>query len=118
MEELKYQLEIQPLSDDDGGGYLVTVPDLPGCMADGATPEEAIAEARDAIKSWLATARKFGDPIPEPGDLASCNGTLTLRIPVDLHRRLKIWSMANKTPMNQGAAYLLAHGLGQEENRT
>ena len=40
-----YPLEIRPLTAEEGGGILATVPDLPGCMADGETPEEAIADA-------------------------------------------------------------------------
>ena len=35
-----YPFEIRPLSEEDGGGFLITFPDLPGCMADGETPEE------------------------------------------------------------------------------
>ena len=37
-----YSFEIRPLSEEDGGGFLITFPDLPGCMSDGETPEEAI----------------------------------------------------------------------------
>jgi len=55
---------VRPLSEDDGGGYVATVPDLPGCTADGETPEAAMAAARDAIEAWLATARYMGRPIP------------------------------------------------------
>jgi antitoxin HicB len=63
----KYPFEVRPLSSEDGKGYLVTFPDLPGCMSDGETIEEAIANAMDAEHSWLATAREFGDAVPEPG---------------------------------------------------
>ena len=56
------------MSDENGGGYLVTFPDLPGCMSDGETIEEAIANAMDAEHSWLATAREFGDAVPRPGN--------------------------------------------------
>ena len=40
-----YAITVTPLPADDGGGYLVLIPDLPGCIADGATIEEAIGEA-------------------------------------------------------------------------
>lgn len=62
----KYPFEMRPLSNENGGGYLVTFPDLPGCMSDGETIEEAIANAMDAEHSWLATAREFGDAVPRP----------------------------------------------------
>ena len=45
----EYSLTVTPLPEDDGGGCLVLIPDLPGCMADGATIEEAVDEARDAF---------------------------------------------------------------------
>lgn len=62
-----YPIEVRPLAEEDGGGFLATFPDLPGCMADGETPEAGIREALDAAVSWLATAAEAGDPIPAPG---------------------------------------------------
>jgi predicted RNase H-like HicB family nuclease len=51
---------------EDGGGYLATVPELPGCMSDGATRAEALTNVEDAIATWLYCARKMGTPVPEP----------------------------------------------------
>jgi antitoxin HicB len=61
-----YEIHIRPLSEEDGGGYLATVPELPGCMSDGETRADALANVEDAIATWLHIARKHGDPIPEP----------------------------------------------------
>ena len=61
-----YEIIIAPLADEDGGGYLATVPELPGCMSDGETQEEALANVKDAIMAWLATAERLGHAIPEP----------------------------------------------------
>jgi predicted RNase H-like HicB family nuclease len=61
-----YEIIIAPLADEDGGGYLATVPELPGCMSDGETQEEALANVKDAIMAWLATAEQIGHDIPEP----------------------------------------------------
>ena len=47
--------QIRPLTKEEGGGYLVEFPDYSGCMADGATPEEAIHEGRDALRSYTLT---------------------------------------------------------------
>ncbi len=47
------------------GGYIVDVPALPGCHSQGDTPEEAIANAREAIAAWIKSAEKDGEPIPE-----------------------------------------------------
>jgi predicted RNase H-like HicB family nuclease len=46
--------------------YIVEVPELPGCMADGATYQEALANAEVVIQEWIETARELGRPIPEP----------------------------------------------------
>jgi antitoxin HicB len=61
-----YKVVIERLSEEDGGGYLATVPELPGCMSDGETRADALANVEDAIATWLHCARKHGDPIPEP----------------------------------------------------
>jgi antitoxin HicB len=61
-----YKIVIEPLSQADGGGFLATVPELPGCMSDGETRAEALANVEDAIATWIHSARKMGRPIPEP----------------------------------------------------
>lgn len=50
----------------DDEAFLVDVPELPGCMADGATQEEALANAKTAIKLWIETATELGREVPEP----------------------------------------------------
>lgn len=61
-----YKVVIEPLAEAEGGGYLATVPELPGCMSDGKTRAEALTNVEDAIATWLFCARKMGTPIPEP----------------------------------------------------
>ena len=61
-----YQVLIEHLADEDGGGYLATVPELPGCMSDGETRQEALANVEDAIAVWVQTAQKMGRQVPEP----------------------------------------------------
>ena len=46
--------------------YIAEIPELPGCMAHGASQEEALAQVNEAIQLWIETAKEFGDPIPEP----------------------------------------------------
>ena len=60
-------LEVRPLTADEGGGWLASFPDLPGCMADGNTPEAAIADARGAFACWMAAHVADGRSIPVPG---------------------------------------------------
>src|SRR2546423_15297643 len=52
--------------DPDDRIFVVTVPELDGCMTHGATYEEAVRNGREAIASWLGAARLFGDPVPAP----------------------------------------------------
>lgn len=64
---MDYPIVIAKLSKKDGGGYVGYVPDLPGCMSDGESPAEALANTRDAIQEWIASAKKLGRQIPKPG---------------------------------------------------
>lgn len=66
MTELRYPVLIEPLTPEDGGGFLATVPDLPGCMSDGETPEEALVNIQDAIACWMEAAEELGRAIPPP----------------------------------------------------
>lgn len=66
MARLTYPVVIEPLSEEDGGGFVALVPDLPGCMSDGETPEEAIANVQDAIAAWMEAAQDHGRTIPAP----------------------------------------------------
>ncbi len=71
MRSLEYAVIVSPLSEEDGGGFLATVPDLPGCMSDGETPAEAIENVQDAIEEWLDLARKLGRDIPTPSRVSA-----------------------------------------------
>jgi antitoxin HicB len=52
----EYPYKIEKISKEDGGGYFITYPDLPGCMSDGDTLEEALSMGEDARISWIETA--------------------------------------------------------------
>lgn len=61
-----YEIHIRPLSAEEGGGYLATVPELPGCKSDGETPQEALENAYDAIGCWIEAAGEMGRAVPPP----------------------------------------------------
>ncbi len=66
---MRYELIIYWSKDDNS--FVVEVPELPGCMADGQTYAEAVKNAEEIIDEWIETARKLGRPMPEPrGKLA------------------------------------------------
>ena len=71
MTRLEYRIMIEPLPAAEGGGFLATVPDLPGCMSDGATPEEAVSNIQDAITAWIEAARDLGHSVPKPSRRAA-----------------------------------------------
>jgi len=61
---IKYELIIYWSEDD--ASFVAEVPELPGCMADGASYEEAVSNAQVVIEEWLAIAKELGREIPEP----------------------------------------------------
>lgn len=65
MCEFNYKIKIIKLTEEDGGGYLAYVPELPGCMSDGETLEEALKNVQDTIKCWIETAKELGRKVPE-----------------------------------------------------
>jgi antitoxin HicB len=70
VRQLEYPILIAPLSPQDGGGFVATVPDLPGCMSDGETPEEAMRNVMDAIEEWIDACRTLGRDVPPPSQQA------------------------------------------------
>lgn len=71
MSRLEYSIIVEPLPVEDGGGFVATVPDLPGCMSDGESPEEAVVNVQDAIEAWIEAAKELGHEVPRPTRLAS-----------------------------------------------
>lgn len=60
----KYEMVIYWSEAD--GAFVVEVPELPGCMADGSSYQEAVVNAEQVIEEWIETAREEGRPVPEP----------------------------------------------------
>ena len=66
IEDVPYRFTVQPLTEEEGGGYLIEFPELPGCMSDGETVEQAIVNGIDAMRGWIEAMRAEGHPIPQP----------------------------------------------------
>ena len=103
---------MRPLTEPEGGGYMVEFPDLPGCIADGETIDEAIENAADALDSWLKTAEEFGDEIPQPSLPSKFSGQWRLRIPKSLHAALVLKAKQEGVSLNTLTATLLAQSVG------
>jgi predicted RNase H-like HicB family nuclease len=56
----RYRIALRPLALADGGGWLAEVPELPGCMSDGETPQQAAENVMDAIGCWIEAAEEDG----------------------------------------------------------
>jgi predicted RNase H-like HicB family nuclease len=61
---VRYEVIIYWSAEDEA--FIAEVPELPGCMADGATYQEALANAKVVIREWIETAKGLGRSIPEP----------------------------------------------------
>ena len=103
---LPYRMEI--IADRDEGGYVVSFPELPGCITCGETMESAIANAEDAKREWITAALEEGITIHEPDNLENYSGQFKLRIPKSLHRSLTEHARREGISMNQYCVYLLS----------
>jgi antitoxin HicB len=107
--QTEYAIMVEPLAEADGGGWLATVPALPGCMGDGETREEALADAQNAIVEWQLAAVQLGRDVPSPASL----GQWRQRVPRSLHEKLKITAAREGVSLNAFVASVLAEALGR-----
>ncbi|TAN46594.1 MAG: toxin-antitoxin system HicB family antitoxin [Methylococcaceae bacterium] len=115
-----YAHTIEPLSDEDGGGYLITFPDLPGCVSDGETPQEAVINGHDAFSAWMSARAHIGKPIPKPTRHGENVEPVRLmqRLPRSLHANLVARAKVEGTSLNTLVTMLLSEGLGRREHHT
>lgn len=111
----EYPFAVRPLSPEEGGGYLIEFPDLPGCMSDGETVEEAIRNGEEAKRDWIAAMEAAGRRVPLPATetFETYSGKWQLRAPKSLHRRLAEQAKRENISLNTLAVTLLAEGLGE-----
>jgi antitoxin HicB len=104
----EYAIMVEPLSAADGGGWLATVPALPGCMGDGSSREEALADAQRAIVEWQDAAHQLGRAVPSPATL----GQWRQRVPRTLHEKLKLTAAREGVSLNAFVTSVLAEAIG------
>ena len=95
---MSYKMEI--IEDQDEGGFVISYPDLPGCITCGETIESAMQNAKDAKREWIRAALEEG--------IENYSGQFKLRIPRSLHRSLAEHSQREGISMNQYCVYLLS----------
>jgi len=101
------RVELRPLTEEEGGGWLASFPDLPGCMSDGETPEEALRNATEAESAWLAANKKWGKTRAEKP------ARLVARLPRSVHHNLQERASEEGVSVNTMIITLIAQGLGK-----
>lgn len=106
---LPYKMEIIP--DTKEGGFVVSYPELPGCLTCGKTINSAIKNSIEAKTQWLEAALEDKIEIAEPENLDAYSGQFKLRIPKTLHKQLSENSKREGISMNQYCLYLLSTNI-------
>ena len=109
IEVLEYQVNIA--FDPRDKIYVARIPELENCHTHGATPEDALKNARDAIELWIETAEKRRKPIPEPTSRRKFSGKFVLRTSPELHAALAKQALQNGKSMNELAEEILDNAL-------
>ena len=110
----KYQFTVRPLSKDEGGGYLVEYPEIPGCMSDGETVEEAITNAREALRDCIDVFKETGRPIPKP---SSASAQWRQRLPRTLYGKLTKQAETEGVSINSLVTAIIAEAIGAKQGR-
>lgn len=114
--QVPYRLSLIWDEDDEGQqGWVAEIPELPGCISQGATPEEAVTNVRDAMAGWISVALEDGRPIPEPLSDEGYSGKLLLRLPRSLHATLAREAEAEGVSLNALLTSTLARSVGRRE---
>lgn len=111
----QYPFEIRPLSEEDGGGFLISFTDFSECISDGETIEEAIENGMDALQETIAALESLNMPVPEPGSGGSYSGKFIQRVPRSIHARLVVRAKQEGVSMNSLVTSILAESLGRRE---
>lgn len=111
--DLPYQIVLVRDQDEAGrSGWVAEVEELPGCLSQGASPEEAVVHLRDAMQGWLSVALEDGREIPEPRNRSTYSGRLIVRMPQSLHAELARAADQEGVSLNQFITTALAGAIG------
>jgi antitoxin HicB len=97
--------------DDESDAWVVRYPELPGCLAHGATPGEALAQGEEAKALWIESAFESGVAIPEPRHAAVHSGKFVLRLPRTLHEAAAESAEREGTSLNNYLVHLISEGV-------
>lgn len=112
-----YPFEVRPLSDEEGGGFLISFPDFAECISDGETVDEAIQNGRDALKATIAALKQKKLPVPAPNSGGVASGKFVARVPKTVHAQLATRARAEGVSLNALVLTFIAQGLGSSGSR-
>lgn len=99
---------------DETGGYIASIQEFPGCIAEGDTAEEAINNLDDAAASWVEAALSNGYEIRDPVSFHGYSGKIALRIPRGLHKQVAELAELEESSINQVLVTAIAQYLGNK----
>ena len=105
---LPYTIELIP---EPEGGWCVAVKELPGCLSEGDTVEEAVEMIHDAMRGWLEISLEEEHDIPEPNLDEEFSGKFVVRLPRSLHRQLVETAEREGVSLNQFVNVALARAV-------
>jgi len=108
---LRYPITIHP---DPDGGYVAEIEELPGCMTQAETIDEAFKAIEDARQVWINGTYEMGQDIPLPREMEDYSGKFMVRIPRSLHRNLVRAAKSEGVSLNQYVTSLLAAGVQED----
>jgi antitoxin HicB len=114
-----YSHVVSPVAPTDGGGFMFTMPDIPGVMADGATEMQAIADGREAFIATVSAMADMGQTVPAPAfnaqdfTPASASGKVLARLPRSMHLQLTARAKTEGVSLNSLVLAFIAEGLGR-----
>ena len=114
---MPHTIVIEEWDDGDGPYYLAKVVEFNGCMIDGETGAEALADLKDVKRDWIRTNLKLGNKIPSPIRQKRYSGTVSLRMPPSLHETLVELAEIEGISFNHYMVATLARGVGHDEVR-
>ena len=114
-----YSHLVSPIGAADGGGFMFTMPDIPGVLADGATELDAITDGREAFIATVSALADMGQEVPAPAfnvndfTPASASGKVLARLPRSMHLQLSARAKTEGVSLNTLVVALIAEGLGR-----
>ncbi len=114
-----YSHLVSPIGTKDGGGFMFTMPDIPGVVADGESELAAIADGREAFLATVSALVDMGREVPAPAfnaddfTPASASGKVMARMPRSMHLQLTARAKTEGVSLNSLVLTFIAEGLGR-----